>query len=469
MVFSSSVFLLIFLPAVLAIYFIVPAKARFLRNIVLLCFSLFFYFYGEQLAILIILASIMGNYLFALAIAPLPENELRRIVMLWLSVIYNLGILFYYKYTNFLFENINSFLDKPIELQHIALPIGISFFTFQGMSYVFDVYKGLPIQKNILNVALYISLFPQLVAGPIVRYETIQRELSSRKESPELVLAGFSRFIVGLGKKMILANGMGEIADSIFNSDFAILSPGLAWVGAAAFAFQILYDFSGYSDMAIGLGLVFGFHFLENFNYPYISKSITEFWRRWHISLSTWFRDYVYIPLGGNRKGLARQVFNIFFVWGLTGLWHGAAWNFVMWGLYFAVLLTIEKLFLGKILEKIWSPLAHCYSLVLILIGWVIFNSPSLEFIGGYLRIMFSFGSDSQIAPGYFWFFIKQYKVEFFLCVLFSTPLIKKTVDRFKGHLICQIVYNISIIAILLISIMYIVNTSFNPFIYFRF
>ncbi|HHX92709.1 MAG TPA: MBOAT family protein [Clostridiales bacterium] len=470
MVFSSPVFLFIFLPFVFGIYFLVPSKQLPLRNLVLLCFSLFFYFYGEQRATVVILMSIAGNYFFALAISEQKQEcSRKRQVVLWSSVLFNLGILFYYKYANFFFENLNLFLSEPVEAAHIALPIGVSFFTFQGMSYVFDVYRGLPPQRNILNVALYISLFPQLVAGPIVRYETIQSELTSRQESSELVFAGLSRFVVGLGKKMLLANTMGEIADSIFQLDFAVLSPCLSWLGAAAYAFQILFDFSGYSDMAIGLGLVFGFHFLDNFNYPYISTSITEFWRRWHISLSTWFRDYVYIPLGGNRKGSGRQIVNIAFVWALTGLWHGAAWNFVVWGLYFAFLLIVEKLVLGRVLEKAWRPLAHLYSLTMILIGWVIFNSPNLEYIGHYLSTMFSLNIYNPIAPGYGWFYIQQYKIEWILCFVFSTPLIKIAVQRYQKNPTFEVLHSLSVIAVLLVSILYMVNTSFNPFIYFRF
>ncbi len=470
MVFSSTVFLFLFLPMVLLTYFIIPQRNRLFRNSVLLIFSIFFYFYGEQMATLIILASIAGNYFFALGISNIGEMKSRlRNAILALSVIYNLSLLFYFKYTNFLIENINHLINEPIVIQQIAMPIGISFFTFQGMSYVFDVYRGLPIQKNILNVALYISLFPQLVAGPIVRYETIQSELSHRNESPELILKGCHRFIIGLAKKMILANTMGEVASSIFAADFDVMTPGLAWIGAIAYAFQIFYDFSGYSDMAIGLGLIFGFHFLENFNYPYISRSITEFWRRWHISLSTWFRDYVYIPLGGNRRGIHRQIVNIFIVWGLTGLWHGAAWNFIIWGLYYALLLTMEKLFLGKLLDKIWRPVAHMYSLFLIIIGWVIFNSESLNHMLGYLQVMFDFRNQNAVAPGYHWYYLTQYKMEFGLCFLFSTPIVKKLTSRCAGIPLFKFVYNFVILLIFIVSITYVISTSFNPFIYFRF
>lgn len=470
MVFSSTVFLFLFLPAVLLSYFIIPSKYRLARNFILLAYSIIFYFYGEQMATLVIITSIIGNYIFALWLSRMDESKVRlKNIILSLSITYNLGILFYFKYTNFFINNINRIISDPISIQQIIMPIGISFFTFQGMSYVFDVYRGLPVQKNILNVALYISLFPQLVAGPIVRYETIQSELLNRRESPEQNYNGLNRFIIGLGKKMILANTMGEVASSIFATDFNIMTPGLAWIGAIAYAFQIFYDFSAYSDMAIGLGLVFGFHFLENFNYPYISRSITEFWRRWHISLSTWFRDYVYIPLGGNRKGIRRQIVNIFIVWALTGFWHGAAWNFILWGLYYAVLLTIEKLFLGRLLDKAWRPLAHMYSVFFIVIGWVIFNSEGLSNMFEYLKMMFDFKNDNMIVPGYSWYYITQYKIEFGLCLLFSTPIARNIALRYSEVPAFQIFQSIAVVAIFIISIAYVVGTSFNPFIYFRF
>ena len=468
MVFSSLNFIFIFLPLVLFFYFIVPKRFRTLKNIILLIFSLIFYAYGEPKGIFVMIASIVGNYVFAYAIEVAKKKTSKKAALV-LSVVYNLGILCYYKYTGFIFENISRIFDISTSIPEIIMPIGISFFTFQGMSYVFDVYKGTSrAQKNIINVATYVSLFPQLVAGPIVRYETIEKELVDRNETLERAAHGIRRFIVGLAKKMIIANTLGAVATEIFAMDVSTLSAGVAWVGAIAYTFQIFFDFSAYSDMAIGLGHVFGFTFLENFNYPYISRSITEFWRRWHMSLSTWFRDYVYIPLGGNRKGLPRQIFNIFVVWLLTGLWHGAAWNFVVWGLYFAIFLVIEKLFLGKALKKVWRPISHIYSLLIIIGGWVIFNSASLADAGGYFMAMIGQATAPSNAD-YAIYLLSQYKVEFIVAALLSLPLVKTLCERGKNNKALVFIANIALIALFLISVMYIINTSFNPFIYFRF
>ena len=351
MVFSSLVFLLGFLPALLLVYFLIPARFRGLRNLVLLGASLFFYWWGASKLVLLMVLSILVNYLGGL-LAGQADRRLALFGVIFASVV-GLGLLGWFKYAGFLAQTIHD-LGFAIPIPQVTLPIGISFFTFQGLSYVIDVYRGdAPIQKNPLNVALYVALFPQLVAGPIVRYTTVMAEIAHREENLPEFASGVTRFCFGLAKKMVLANSMGQIADGIFNQTAANLDPGLAWVGALAYTFQIYFDFSAYSDMAIGLGHMFGFRFLENFNYPYISRSVTEFWRRWHISLSTWFRDYVYIPLGGNRCSRLKHMRNIFVVWLLTGLWHGAAWTFVLWGLWFCLLLLGEKFLWGKYLEKL--------------------------------------------------------------------------------------------------------------------
>ncbi|MBE6952528.1 MAG: MBOAT family protein [Ruminococcaceae bacterium] len=466
MVFSSLNFLFLFLPAVLALYFAVPPRFLALKNAILLVFSLAFYLYGEPLGIFVMLASITVNWLAARLMA--TESARRRKLVLIISVVLNLGLLCYYKYLGFAVENINRLFNAQIPLPEIIMPIGISFFTFQGMSYVFDVYlRRSAAQKNILHVATYISLFPQLVAGPIVRYETIASELIDRKTTLDGFAAGLRRFIVGLGKKMLLGNPMGELAAATFGVSAGTLSAGAAWLGALGYALHIYFDFSAYSDMAIGLGRMFGFTFCENFDHPYISRSVTEFWRRWHISLSTWFRDYVYIPLGGNRKGLRRQIVNLLIVWLLTGLWHGAAWNFVLWGLYYAVLLILEKLFLGKLLEKLWTPLRHLYALLAVLFGWVLFNASGLEQVMGYLGAMFGLGDATAVPSGVF--LLGQYKVEFVLAAIFALPAPKRLKAMYACRTWFATVCDVALLFVLAWSVMAIVGSSFNPFIYFRF
>ena len=368
MVFSKPIFLFGFLPIVLLLYYIAPRR---LRNTVLFAASLIFYAWGEPKLVLLMIATIVVDYCAGLIIERFSEKKKASRAILVAALVINLGLLGIFKYANFMIESINALVGGNIGLLNIVLPIGISFYTFQSLSYVIDVYKKVvPVERNILNFATYVTLFPQLIAGPIVQYKTIADELSERQESFALFSEGIWRFAVGLGKKVIIANQIGSVWTEISGSPES-LTVGKAWIGALAFTFQIYFDFSGYSDMAIGLGKMFGFNFLENFNYPYISKSITEFWRRWHISLGTWFKEYVYIPLGGNRKGLKRQIFNILVVWMLTGLWHGASWNFVVWGLYFGLILVLEKAFLLKIFAKIPAAFAHIYSILLIVFGWV--------------------------------------------------------------------------------------------------
>ena len=351
MVFSSLLFLFYFLPAVLAVYFIVPRKAK---NVVLLLFSLFFYAWGEPVYILLMLFSICMDYLLGLWMERVKQAPGRAKKVLALAVVLNVALLGFFKYADFFVENLNALTGLAIPALQIPLPIGISFYTFQAMSYLIDLYRGdVPVQRNIISFGTYVSLFPQLIAGPIVRMRTVVGELADRRENFDDFSSGVKRFVTGLGKKVLIANTVGAVWSQISAMEIRELPVLTAWIGLFAFTFQIYFDFSGYSDMAIGLGRMFGFHFLENFDYPYISKSITEFWRRWHISLSSWFKEYVYIPLGGNRKGFPKQIRNILIVWLLTGFWHGASWNFVAWGLYFGVLLIAEKLFLLRFLEKL--------------------------------------------------------------------------------------------------------------------
>ena len=466
MTFSSTVFLFLFFPAVLTGYFVLPQRCRRLRNLFLLVCSLGFYFYGEPRGILIMLVSIAGNYLIALA---LERWSARRRLWLVLSLLLNLGLLCTFKYLGFFAQNLQQ-LGLSVSVPDIVMPIGISFFTFQGMSYVFDVYQGtVRAQRNPLLVALYISLFPQLVAGPIVRYETIELELTSRRETLDDASNGMRRFIFGLGKKLLLANPMGVIATEVFAMDAAVTPAPVLWVGAIAYTFQIYFDFSGYSDMAIGIGHIFGFHFLENFNYPYISQSITEFWRRWHISLSGWFRDYVYIPLGGNRRGRARQLLNILIVWALTGLWHGAAWNFVLWGLYFAVILIAEKLFLGKLLQRLWRPLRHVYSLLLIVVGWVLFNAGSLTQVVQYTSGMFTNWSFTAAEGKHALYLLLEYRFELLACVLLSMPVVPWLARKLGDRPWLEPARMIPALGVFVLSLLALVSTTFNPFIYFRF
>lgn len=463
MVFSSLTFLFIFLPVLMAIYFAVPSKCIKARNIVLLVFNLIFYAYGEPKNCLVMLVSIFMNYLFGVLVDKHRENEKQAKFWVFVAVLFNIGILIYFKYLEFIVENISSLFNAEITVQTILKPIGISFFTFQGLSYVIDVYRGITnCQKSLFNVALYISLFPQLVAGPIVRYETIADEIDNRESNASDMAEGIRRFMVGFAKKLILANAIGQVADAFFNSPISSLSVVGAWIGPIAYAFQIYFDFSAYSDMAIGLGKIFGFHFCENFNYPYISQSITEFWRRWHISLSTWFRDYVYIPLGGNRCSKLRHLFNIFVVWLLTGIWHGAKWKFIFWGIYFGVILILEKTFILKYLEKAWRPIRHIYALILIVIGWAIFRAYDMEYFFGMLKTMF-FVNGNPIINDKTIYNLLEFKYAIIICAIASIPL--KDYILVKNE---KIKYVLSFV-VFIVAIVCMLSNSFNPFIYFRF
>lgn len=465
MVFSSFTFLFIFLPLVLLTYFI--AKKRKLRNIVLFIFSLIFYAWGEPVYVVLMLLSIIVNYAVALIIEKVPK---KKKIFLLLDIIFNIGIIGFFKYGNFIVQNINSIFHTNIAEMTLGLPIGISFYTFQVLSYVIDVYrKTVPAQKSIINLGMYITLFPQLIAGPIVRYETIADEIEKRKESFDQVIEGLKRFMIGLGKKVLIANQMALIADTIYNGDLAVTGTISLWLAAISYTLQIYFDFSGYSDMAIGLGRIFGFHFLENFNYPYIAKSITDFWRRWHISLSTWFRDYIYIPLGGNRVNKLKWLRNILIVWLLTGLWHGASWNFVLWGLYYGILLIIEKVFLGKFIEKLPKILQHIYTLFFIIIGWVIFRVESLSQIGMVLQRMFTWQPSGVLDNIILDFDIFSSLPYIILGMIGSMPIIPITKEKMKNRTTYYLISNIATYAVFIICICFLLSATYNPFIYFRF
>ena len=466
MVFSSLNYLFLFLPAVLLAYYLIPRRFRNAKNGILLIFSLLFYLYGEPIGIFVMLASIAANYTAARLMN--GRSVCARKWLLAAGVVVNVGLLCYYKYLAFAVETADRFLGFELPVPEIVMPIGISFFTFQGMSYLIDVYRGrCPAQKSLLRVATYISLFPQLVAGPIVRYETIADELERRNETVADFAAGARRFTVGLGKKMLLANPLGLLAQETFGAAAGTLGALPAWLGAVGYALHIYYDFSGYSDMAIGLGRMFGFHFCENFDHPYLARSVTDFWRRWHMSLSGWFRDYVYIPLGGNRRGTARQALNLMLVWLLTGLWHGASWNFVAWGLYYGLLLVLEKLVLAKVFDRLPGFVGRVFALAAVLIGWVIFNCTGMTAVGQYLSAMFT-GASASGGPG-MTYLLGQYRVELAVGVIFCLPIPSglRTFTERRSWAYC--VRDCLLVAVFALSVVAIVNSSFNPFIYFRF
>ena len=465
MLFSSIPFLYYFLPLVLAVYFLTPAR---FRNAVLLLASLIFYAWGEPKYVLLMLASILSGYGFGLLQERYRGQKGAKLVC-GLSVAVSLSFLLYFKYADFFLENFNAATGLGVPLLRIALPIGISFYTFQIISYTVDVYRGEPAQKNLIHLAAYVAMFPQLIAGPIVRYSDIAQQLEHRSHSTALAAEGVRRFLIGLGKKILIANQLGELCSVFRASDEK--SVLFYWLYAVAFALHIYFDFSGYSDMAIGLGKVFGFHFLENFNYPYISASITEFWRRWHMSLGTWFRDYVYIPLGGNRVGRARQLLNILVVWMLTGFWHGAAWNFVVWGLMFAVLLIMVKLWLLKPLSKC-RPLAHLYVVFFVVISFVIFNAENmgqaLSDIGG----LFGAGGIPLVSAEAV-YCLRSFALVLILAVFGATPLLRNGLVRLSQYPTAGKVLNalepFTLFILLLVMTGYLVDGSFNPFLYFRF
>lgn len=470
MLFSSYSFLILFLPLLIIVYYIIPAK---FRNYLLLIASLGFYAWGGPKYLLVMLLSIGINYVCGLLVDPSRFSPQAAKWAVVLAVILNLSLLGYYKYTDFFLSNINTVLKSDIPLPHIVLPIGISFYTFQGMSYVFDVKRGTgKVLKNPLSLALYISLFPQLIAGPIVRYETIAYQLNNRTTNIDDLEKGMYRFAIGLAKKVLLANMAGELAAKCFEMNPGSLDIVTAWVGAIAFSVQFFFNFCGYSDMAIGLGHIFGFSFPENFNYPYIADSITDFWRRWHISLSTWFRDYVYIPLGGNRKGQARQYLNLLIVWMLTGFWHGAAWNFIIWGLYYAVLLMIEKFLKATFKVKVSSVIKHIYTILGFIIGNIIFNASSVGYAWGYVKALFGGNGIQHTELSNLYYYVCEYGLILLLGCIAATPLIKNTALKICAKANPKAVFVLKLVTflgILMLCIMRLVVSSFNPFIYFRF
>lgn len=466
MVFSSTIFLCVYLPLVLLGYYICPKKGR---NLFLLIVSLVFYAWGEPKYVFLMIFSILVNYIFGRLMDKHRENKKRMKLMLVLSVVIDLGLLSVFKYTDFIITNVNAIFGSSFDLLKIALPIGISFYTFQAMSYTIDVYRDdVRVQKNLIDFGMYITMFPQLIAGPIVRYADVQDQLAERSVTTADFSEGVMRFVVGLGKKVLLANQMGAVWSEIYalGGDVSAL---MAWTGAIAYTFQIYFDFSGYSDMAIGLGRMFGFKFPENFRYPYQSVSITDFWRRWHITLSTWFKEYLYIPLGGNRYGLARQALNLLIVWSLTGFWHGAGWNFVMWGLYYFVILFIEKLFLLKALDKLPKLFRHVYALLLIVIGWVIFASDDVSVLLPYLGSMF--GANGAVG-GMDVYTLLTKAVLIVICCVASTELPKRLFLSATGAMNEKAAFTIKsvmTIALLALSMILLIGDSYNPFLYFRF
>lgn len=468
MVFSSIFFLCVFLPIVVVIYYVLP---RQLRNLWLLLASLFFYAWGEPRYILIMLFSTVFDYVNGIAIDHATKrghHDTWGRVVLAVSVVGNLGILGFFKYTDFLLESVNHFAGTSLALLNLALPIGISFYTFQTMSYTIDVYRGeVQAQKNIISFGMYVCLFPQLIAGPIVRYQDVAREVDVRKETIGDMTHGMQRFLLGLGKKVLLANQIGVVWDYISGLGSADMSTGLAWLGALAYTFQIYFDFSGYSDMAIGLGELFGFHFPENFDHPYESASITQFWRRWHMTLGTWFREYLYIPLGGNRHGCARQILNLLIVWFLTGLWHGAGWNFIFWGLYYFVLLVLEKLVLLRLAPRIPVWLQHVYTMFFVIVGWVIFACDDMALLSSYFKALFGVGVPlwNSLAT-YEWEILVPFLV---VLVLGATTIPVRLAKRFIGPQHRSALLMIYSVPLLLLSLAFLVSGSYNPFLYFRF
>lgn len=462
MVFTSINFLYYFLPTVLILYFIVPKKYK---NLLLLISSLLFYFYGEPKYIILMIIEIVLAYFEARLIEKYKSKEI-----FIFSIFIHLLLLCIFKYTNFLITNINGIFNTNISLLNIVLPIGISFYTFQIISYLVDVYKEkVKAQKNFISLATYVSLFPQLIAGPIVRYETINDELDNRKQTFNDFSSGISRFIIGLSKKVLIANVLGELCNIfILSNEKTVL---FYWIYGISYSLQIYFDFSAYSDMAIGLGRMFGFHFMENFDYPYISKSITEFWRRWHISLSSWFKDYVYIPLGGSREGTFKLIRNILIVWLLTGLWHGSEWTFILWGMFIGILLVIEKLLLNKYIEKLPSIVRRIYTLFIIMISFIIFSGSNIN--ESFNNIVGLFNFSNPFINKFTIHYLKDYGLVLIIAIFLSTPILKNTIIKLKENKKINNIVNILDIIVLLILLVivtsYLIDSSYNPFLYFRF
>jgi len=472
MLFSSIIFLFYFLPVTLILYYVFKFS-RPLQNAVLLVLSLFFYSWGEPEFVTIMVFSIIMNYIFGILVDKYRKDSLKSKVILTSMCVYNIGMLFIFKYMNFVIKNLNSAINLDLPATHIVLPIGISFFTFQAMSYVIDVYRqDASLQRNPFYLGLYISFFPQLIAGPIVRYETVDKQIREREETWRKFSVGMCRFVTGLGKKILIANNMAIVADYIYIMNGQGYIPiSLAWLGSIAYTLQIFFDFSAYSDMAIGLGLMFGFKFDENFNYPYISKSISEFWRRWHISLGSWFKSYVYFPLGGSRVANKDKVIrNLFIVWLLTGIWHGAEWTFLIWGLLNFVFIVFEKLFM---IEKSGKDgiLRNIYTMLVVNFGWVIFRSQNIVEAGRYFKSMF--GASGLFWSDYTYMFIKEYWIFFIGALIFSTPIARRAnrniANDAKFSAVFRTFYPVVMAFLFMICVTYLVKGSYNPFIYFNF
>lgn len=468
MLFSSIVFLFTFLPAVMILYYLLPAR---FRNVILLLASLVFYAWGEPVYLFLMLLSILFNYFSGLDIARNLQDKRAAKRSLVFNLIINLAVLGFFKYEGFVLDTLNGILPVHISYHALPLPIGISFYTFQILSYIIDVYRGnVKVQTNLPNFALYVTMFPQLIAGPIVQYADVDEQLASREVSRTKFGEGSMYFIRGLAKKVLLANTSGMIFTEVSGLAKGNIAVMTAWLGAFAYMFQIYFDFSGYSDMAIGLGKMFGFEFNMNFNYPYVSKSITEFWRRWHISLSSWFRDYVYIPLGGNRVSKIKHIRNLLIVWFLTGLWHGAAWNFVAWGLYYGVILIIEKYLLSPVLDRLPDVVRHIYSIVLVVIGWVLFFSSSFGQAADYIRVMFGAGAHG-FADRESMYLLTSNLILWLILIFGSTPLVHFRYEhmlrtkKWNTTIINSVVY----VALFIVCIAYLVTETYNPFLYFRF
>ncbi|MBS5949632.1 MAG: MBOAT family protein [Clostridium sp.] len=456
MVFSSLIFIFRFLPIFFISYFFTPNKYK---NLSLLIFSLIFYTFGEPKYFPLMIASIVVDYIISIIIENNFENRRKCKFLLILSIIFNIGMLFFFKYYNFFIENMNLLFNTSINTIKVALPLGISFYTFQTLSYTIDVYRGkFKAERNIIDFGAFVSLFPQLIAGPIVKYSDINKEIKDRSISFSNIEEGLEEFIIGLSKKVLIANNIGMLWNEISNKNIESISMPLAWISILAFAFQIYFDFSGYSSMAVGLGKILGFNFPINFNFPYISRSISEFWRRWHITLGSWLKEYIYIPLGGNRVSKKRLFFNLLLLWFLTGFWHGAEYNFILWGIYFFIFIYLEKLFLSKILNK-YIIFSHIYTVFILLIGWCIFAITDLNTLRVYIGKLFTF----DLTLDYI-FYLRNYIIIFIICIVSSTPLIQKFYNKMNKNIRTVIIF-----ILFLLSIAYLVDSSYNPFLYFRF
>ncbi len=479
MVFSTPVFLFLFLPLTLLIYYVAPKKGK---NLIILLSGLLFYSWGEPIYVVVMLISTMIDYFAGLIMNKYEGRKIPRTICLIVSLVMNLGLLGVFKYSGFIAENINAIAGQQIIditnmnffgidfLPMNMLPIGISFFTFQSMSYTIDLYMGnVKVQKNPISFAAFVTLFPQIVAGPIVRYDDVARELDDRSITIDLIYDGIIKFIIGLAKKVLIANSIGSLWTTVKAMEMGSVSVLTSWLGILAFTFQIYFDFSGYSDMAVGLGKMMGFNFPQNFDYPYLSKSISEFWRRWHITLGSWFKSYVYFPLGGSRKGTGRTVFNLAVVWFLTGVWHGASWNFILWGSLYGVIIILEKLFLGKILDKLPTAVRMIYTMFFVILGWVLFDTADLATAGSYIATMF--GASGILVDSTALYYLATYGITFIICIIGCTDLPKKTVEfiRTKSAVVVNYAGIAVTMGLFILCTAYLVDQTYNPFLYFNF